>query len=90
MNQRTALSISLLVILVGILTWVLPVAARPATDMAQVSSWRLSSVNDWTAGEVTGLLVTNNAGGELRLAADASEGSFISAPLMTVGDHGCR
>jgi len=83
MNQRTALSISLLVILVGILTWVLPVAARPATDMAQVSSWRLSSVNDWTAGEVTGLLVTNNAGGELRLAADASEGSFISAPFAT-------
>lgn len=73
----------LLIALAGFLAMTLPVAAQPSRLAAQVSSWRLSSVRDWQAGEVKGLLVINNSGGELRLAAEANEGSFISAPFET-------
>ncbi|WP_322510797.1 hypothetical protein, partial [Chloroflexus sp.] len=62
-----ALRIGLLIALAGILAATWPVAARPSSLAAQVSSWRLSSVQDWQAGAIDGLLVVNNAGGELRL-----------------------
>ncbi len=83
MIRHTGLRLSLLIALAGMLLWTLPVTARPVVLTAQVSSWRLSSVSDWQAGESQNLLVVNNAGGELRLAAEANEGSFISAPFET-------
>ncbi len=46
---------------------VVPLAAHPATQgqqpELQVGEWPLSSVVDWQAGEVSGLIITNNAGG---------------------------
>jgi len=83
MSRQMALRVGLLIALAGILVTTWPVMARPDRLAAQVSSWRLSSVSDWQAGEVQGLLVANNSGGELRLDAEASEGSFISAPFET-------
>lgn len=83
MIRQVALRIGLLIALAAMLAATYPVAARPSSLAAQVSSWRLSSVRDWQAGVITGLLVTNNAGGELRLDAEAVEGSFISAPFET-------
>ncbi|ACL24496.1 peptidoglycan recognition protein family protein [Chloroflexus aggregans] len=83
MIQHKALRIGLLLVFAGILAATLPVAARPSTLAAQVSSWRLSSVRDWEAGSISDLLVMNNAGGELRLAAEASMGTFVSAPFET-------
>lgn len=66
---------------------VVPLAAHPATQgqqpELQVGEWSLSSVVDWQAGEVSGLIITNNAGGELRLDAGVSQGSFTSALFET-------
>ncbi|PMP82936.1 MAG: N-acetylmuramoyl-L-alanine amidase, partial [Chloroflexus aggregans] len=83
MIQHKALRIGLLLVFAGILAATLPVVARPSALAAQVSSWRLSSVRDWEAGSISDLLVVNNAGGELRLAAEASTGTFVSAPFET-------
>ncbi|WP_322815822.1 peptidoglycan recognition family protein [Chloroflexus sp.] len=83
MIRHTGPRLSLLIALAGMLLWILPVTAHPVALTAQVSSWHLSSVRDWQAGESQNLLVVNNAGGELRLAAEANEGSFISAPFET-------
>ncbi len=83
MMRHVALKAGLLCALAGIWLMIMPVAAQPGGLPAQVSSWRLSSVRDWEAGELDGLLVANNAGGELRLAAEASEGRFVSAPFET-------
>lgn len=48
---------------------------------AKVGSWQLASVVEWQSGFRKGLLISNNAGGELRLAAGENEGSFISRPF---------
>jgi len=57
--------------------------ARQQGPAARVAAWELSAVDDWRAGASGGLLVTNNAGGELRLADGATAGSFLSAPFKT-------
>lgn len=43
----------------------------------------LTSVDDWEAGVSSGLLISNNSGGELRLAAGKTEGSYLSQPFST-------
>lgn len=48
---------------------------------AQVGQCQIGEVVDWQAGSSSGLLITNNAGGELRLAEDQRQGSFVSAPI---------
>lgn len=63
-----------------------PALAAPPTQRgpaAQTATWALTAVGDWEAGSSGGLLVTNNDGGELRLAEDQVEGQFISAPFAT-------
>ncbi len=47
----------------------------------QVDAWSLDTVRDWEAGSLSGLIVTNNAGGEVRLAPDQVEGVYVSLPL---------
>jgi hypothetical protein len=54
-------------------------AQQPAA--AQVANWTLTEVADWRAGTSADLLITNNAGGELRLAEEAAQGVFLSAPF---------
>ncbi len=49
----------------------------------QMAEWQISTVADWEAGQAADLLITNNAGGELRLAEGETSGSFISAPFET-------
>jgi hypothetical protein len=50
---------------------------------AQVAEWTITSARDWQRGVVSGLIISNNAGGELRLEADQAQGSFISQPFST-------
>lgn len=46
-------------------------------------TWTIDSVVDWQSGFVDNLLIANNAGGELRLDANQTAGSFITRPLST-------
>ncbi|MBC8078100.1 MAG: N-acetylmuramoyl-L-alanine amidase, partial [Chloroflexales bacterium] len=48
---------------------------------AQIAQIKLSSVVEWQNGTIGGLLISNNDGGELRLAADSYTGIFESNPL---------
>jgi hypothetical protein len=58
-----------------------PAAAQQQAPQARIGTWTLATVADWEAGAGSGTLVTNNAGGELRLAEGQSSGGFISAPF---------
>jgi hypothetical protein len=55
-----------------------PASAQQQGPQARVGSWTLSAVGDWRAGGNSGVLVTNNAGGELRLGDGQTFGSFLS------------
>lgn len=83
MSRRAALPLTLAIALVvALLTAALPAQAQQAPQ-AKVDSWKLSEIADWEAGVSSGLLITNNAGGELRLAEDQVAGAFLSAPFAT-------
>lgn len=76
------------VLLVALAVTLAPLAPAPARaqqqgPQARVGTLTLSSVADWEAGSASGLLVTNNAGGELRLADGQTFGSFVSPALKT-------
>ncbi len=58
-----------------------PVAARAQSAPIGIAELKLSKVEDWEAGTRTDLLVTNNNGGEVRLAAGANKGVFESGLL---------
>ncbi|GEM_PF-485576 len=78
-------SLWLLLVIVAVLLLPTPLTARPLTQSRrpelELGKWVHTSVVDWQSGEVSGLLITNNAGGELRLDDTQSEGNFISAPF---------
>jgi hypothetical protein len=57
-----------------------PAAQAPAM---QVAEWTITTAREWQAGVVSGLIISNNAGGELRLQSEQSQGSFISRPFST-------
>ncbi|NJM07425.1 hypothetical protein HC891_16440, partial [Candidatus Gracilibacteria bacterium] len=80
--MRIRLALLVLFVLAPALV-VVPRAAAQQGPSAQVDAWVLSSVADWDAGAIDGLLVINNAGGELRLAEDRTSGSFVSAAFKT-------
>ncbi|NTV62684.1 MAG: N-acetylmuramoyl-L-alanine amidase, partial [Oscillochloris sp.] len=81
MSRRVALPHALILVLVALLiAGALPAHAQQAPQV-QVGSWTLNIVQDWQAGTVSGLLVSNNAGGELRLAENQLTGTFVSAPF---------
>lgn len=54
--------------------------AQPQPEV-QVGQWQLTSVVDWQGGAINGLIISNNAGGELRLQDTQSSGSFLSPPF---------
>ncbi len=81
--RRSLLALLTLLALVLASSAARPVVAQSQGSQAQVGAWTLTSVTDWEAGGGGGILVTNNAGGELRLADGQSSGSFISAPFKT-------
>ncbi len=83
MRQRRAhLSVLTLILAAFLVLGTLPTYAQEEATL-KVETWEVSTVADWEAGSVTGLLVTNNAGGELRLEEEQREGEFISAPFST-------
>lgn len=79
--RRTAALWLLLALAIALGAAAPPAAAQQQGPQARIGAWTLSEVADWRAGDSSGLLVTNNAGGELRLAEGATSGSFISQPF---------
>lgn len=79
--------ISGVVLLVLLVFCAAPLAVVPAAAQTtrqptlRMADWTLDDLAAWEAGTSTNLLVTNNAGGELRLEDDQLEGSFVSAPF---------
>lgn len=57
--------------------------AQSQSPEVQLGRWTHTTVVDWQSGTQSGVLITNNAGGELRLEEDRSEGTFVSAPFET-------
>ncbi len=69
------------VLLIPVASLASPVAQLDEPPMGE---WLLDTVADWQAGEIipeASLLLTNNAGGELRLAEDQATGTFVSEPF---------
>lgn len=87
LHRRMVRFLICLVLLVSVVGGNVLVAVQPARaqasqePVAQVDEWKIDRVVDWQAGATENVLVTNNAGGELRLDADETEGFFISQPL---------
>lgn len=81
-QHRARLSVLTLILAAFLVLGTLPAFAQEEPTL-KLETWELSTVADWQAGSVTGLLVTNNAGGELRLAEDQVQGEFVSAPFST-------
>lgn len=86
-SRMTLSSLGLLFVLLAALLPPAPLTANPSRQgrqpEIQIGKWVHTSVVDWQSGEVNGLLITNNAGGELRLNENQSAGSFTSAPFET-------
>jgi hypothetical protein len=86
MQQSSTLRWLRPLLLLALVGFASPVFARPNLQRGpavQSATLVLSTVNDWEAGNSTGLLVTNNDDGELRLSEEATEGVFTSAPFAT-------
>ena len=60
-------------------------SAQPQSSWARIGIWTLDTVADWSAGVGSDTLVTNNAGGELRLANGRRSATFLSTPFATDG-----
>ncbi|NNJ10316.1 N-acetylmuramoyl-L-alanine amidase [Chloroflexales bacterium ZM16-3] len=83
MSRSAALPHALALVLVAALLSVAAPVRAQQPPQARAESWQISDVTDWEAGASSGLLITNNAGGELRLAEDQVSGAFLSAPFAT-------
>ncbi|NJP04894.1 MAG: hypothetical protein HC837_04300 [Chloroflexaceae bacterium] len=55
-------------------------AQQPTIQQGAIT---LTSAPDWQRGSTSGLLITNNAGGELRLDDQQIQGSYLSVPFST-------
>lgn len=78
--HQTLTALVLTLLLFGLVP---PVVAQQQGPQARIGTWTLATVADWQAGAASGTMVTNNAGGELRLADDQRSGSFVSVPFKT-------
>lgn len=77
--MRRALLLFTLVILAGVaLVARAPSLAAQTSIPVQVGKLSLSKLADWQSGTLEGLLVSNNADGELRLADGSRTGTFTS------------
>jgi hypothetical protein len=74
----------ILTCLVSVGAFVPPAVARAQTTPAiQIDAITFTSVSDWESGTTTDLRVSNNDGGELRLADNESQGIFETETLTT-------
>jgi hypothetical protein len=82
--MRRALLLIALITLAGasVLVRVPSLAAQTAVPV-QIGKVSLSKVGDWEGGARDGLLISNNADGELRLAEGSKQGTFVSKVLRT-------
>ncbi len=82
--MRRALLLFILVMLVGVGLLVrAPLLAAQTSIQVQIGKVALSKVADWNRGTLDGLLVSNNADGELRLADASKSGTFTSDVIRT-------
>src|SRR5215212_6556121 len=82
--MRRALLLFILGILVAVGVVVrAPSLAAQTSVQVQIGKVALSKVADWQRGTLDGLLVSNNADGELRLADASTSGTFTSAAIRT-------
>src|SRR3954466_1099451 len=82
--MRRALLLFILVILAGVGVSVrAPLLSAQTSVQVQIGKVALSKVDDWQRGTLDGLLVSNNADGELRLADASTSGTFTSAAIRT-------
>jgi hypothetical protein len=82
--MRRALLLFILVILAGVGLLVrAPLLAAQTSVQVHIGRAMLSKVADWQRGTLDGLLVSNNADGELRLADGSTSGTFTSAAIRT-------
>ncbi len=84
MNHRLRTLALLLLSLVLILSTP-GASAQPQSSWARVGIWTLDTVADWSAGAGSDTLVTNNAGGELRLANGRRSATLLTPPFATDG-----
>jgi hypothetical protein len=83
MRPWTARSVTIAVLFALVVVVAAPARAQQQAPQARIGEWTLSDVRDWEAGSGSGTLVTNNAGGELRLADGRGSGSFVSPAFKT-------
>lgn len=80
--MRRALLLFILVMLAGVGVLVrAPSLVAQTSVQVKIGKSMLSKVADWQRGTLDGLLVSNNADGELRLADASTSGTFTSAAI---------
>lgn len=79
--RRVALTLIAALVLLAATRPLAPASAQQQGPQLRVGELTLTTVADWEAGSSSGVLVTNNAGGELRLADGQTFGSFVSPAL---------
>src|SRR6266508_4513154 len=82
--MRRALLLFILVMLAGVGVFVrAPLLAAQSSVQVQIGKVTLSKLADWQRGTLDGLLISNNADGELRLADTSKSGTFTSDVVRT-------
>ena len=82
--MRRALLLFIPVLLAGVGLFVrAPLLAAQTSAQVQIGEVSLSKLADWQRGTLDGLLISNNADGELRLSDSSKSGTFISDVART-------
>src|SRR5687768_14017004 len=76
---RDLLLALLLLVPLGLPAGARPTSAAPHAEI-KVERWTQTSLADWETGASDGLLISNNAGGELRLASNQASGQLEAQP----------
>lgn len=86
MQRSRTRRLLVMAMLAAVLTTRGPASSSAQVPTPQVALVPLTSVEDWQRGCIMpaeSLLITNNEGGELRLAGTGLSGTFLSAPITT-------
>ncbi len=83
--MRRITLIGLAILMTGLsvrFVWAGYVAQSAPPGAIPTARWSQTSVDEWNTGTLEGLIVTNNAGGEIRLDPDSTSGVYTSAPFV--------